>query len=104
MSTTNETTVKTATNKELAAMYGVSTKTFRTWLMPHLNAVGERKKPLLYGPANPHHFRTPGRTIAVQKNRHPSYRVTVFNSSRSTTVLVVRSWKYSGYPDCSKNK
>ncbi len=43
MSTTNETTVKTATTKELAAMYGVSTKTFRTWLMPHLNAVGERK-------------------------------------------------------------
>jgi hypothetical protein len=43
MSTTNETTVKTATGKELAAMYGVSTKTFRTWLMPHLKALGERK-------------------------------------------------------------
>jgi transposase len=43
MNTTNETTIKTATTKELAAMYGVSTKTFRTWLQPHQSALGERK-------------------------------------------------------------
>ena len=43
MSTTNETIMRPATTKELAAMYGVSPKTFRTWLRPHLESVGERK-------------------------------------------------------------
>jgi DNA-binding transcriptional MerR regulator len=43
MSTTNETKVKPYTAKELAALYGVSTKTLRTWLRPHRQAVGERK-------------------------------------------------------------
>ena len=42
MSTTNETTVRAFTTKELAAMYGVSTKTFRTWLQPHKQAIGEK--------------------------------------------------------------
>ena len=43
MSTTNQTPVKPYTMKELAAMYGVSTKTLRTWLQPHQQAFGERK-------------------------------------------------------------
>ncbi|HEV7783522.1 MAG TPA: hypothetical protein VGO58_19745 [Chitinophagaceae bacterium] len=30
------------TGKELAIMYGVSRKTLRTWLAPHLAYVGER--------------------------------------------------------------
>jgi hypothetical protein len=28
--------------KELASLYGVSTKTLRTWLTPHKEAIGER--------------------------------------------------------------
>jgi hypothetical protein len=43
MSTTTETTlVKPYTVKELASLYGVSTKTLRTWLTPHKEAIGER--------------------------------------------------------------
>jgi len=38
----NETTVRPYTAKELAALYGVSTKTLRTWLQPHKEAIGER--------------------------------------------------------------
>jgi DNA-binding transcriptional MerR regulator len=43
MSTTNETKIKAYTTRELASLYGVSAKTFRTWLMPHQQAVGERR-------------------------------------------------------------
>lgn len=43
MSTTNETTVKVSTVKKLASLYGVSTKTFRTWLQPHQQKIGERR-------------------------------------------------------------
>jgi len=42
MSTTTETLVKPYTVKELAGLYGVSTKTLRTWMMPHKEAIGER--------------------------------------------------------------
>ena len=42
MSTTNEKGVKPYTTKELAALYGVSPKTLRTWLLPHQEAVGKR--------------------------------------------------------------
>ena len=37
-----EQTAKPCTLKELAASYGVSTKTLRTWLQPHKEAIGER--------------------------------------------------------------
>ena len=37
-----EPVAKPCTLKELAASYGVSTKTLRTWLGPHREAVGER--------------------------------------------------------------
>ena len=43
MSTTGEITVKAYTSKELAAMYGISTKTFRTWLQPHTKSIGEKQ-------------------------------------------------------------
>jgi len=42
MSTTNEITIRPYTAKELAALYGVSTKTLRTWLLPHQQAIGEK--------------------------------------------------------------
>ena len=42
MNTTNEITVKASTTKELAAMYGISAKTFRTWLQPHQKSIGEK--------------------------------------------------------------
>lgn len=42
MSTTNGQPVKPYTSKELAALYGVSTKTLRTWLKPHGEAVGKK--------------------------------------------------------------
>jgi DNA-binding transcriptional MerR regulator len=42
MSTTNGQLVKPYTAKELAALYGVSTKTLRTWLQPHQDAVGKK--------------------------------------------------------------
>ena len=35
-------TAKPCTLKELAACYGVSTKTLRTWLQPNKEAIGER--------------------------------------------------------------
>ena len=45
MSTTNtkETIIKACTLKELAALYGVSTKCLRTWLQPHLPSIGTKK-------------------------------------------------------------
>lgn len=42
MSTTNEHLIRPYTVKELAALYGVSTKTLRTWMAPHKEAVGAR--------------------------------------------------------------
>jgi len=42
MSTTNETKIKAYTTRELADLYGVSPKTFRTWLTPHMQTVGQR--------------------------------------------------------------
>jgi hypothetical protein len=42
MSTTNETLVRPYTNKELAALYGVSGKTLRTWLQAHKETIGDR--------------------------------------------------------------
>ena len=42
MSTTNEHPIRPYTVKELAALYGVSTKTLRTWMTPHKEAIGER--------------------------------------------------------------
>ena len=42
MSTTKEKGVKPYSTKELAALYGVSPKTLRTWLLPHKEAVGKR--------------------------------------------------------------
>ncbi len=43
MNKLNETTVRPCTSKELAAGYGVSTKTLRTWLLPHLQAIGTKQ-------------------------------------------------------------
>jgi len=43
MSTTKETAVRSATVKELAALYSVSPKTFRNWLLPHRQKIGERR-------------------------------------------------------------
>ncbi len=40
MNTTNEIGLKAYTTKELAAMYGISTKTFRAWLTPHKEHIG----------------------------------------------------------------
>lgn len=40
---TNDTIIRGYTLKELAALYGVSTKCLRTWLEPHAAAVGEKK-------------------------------------------------------------
>ena len=42
MSTTKEKGVKPYTTKEMAALYGVSPKTLRTWLLPHQDIVGKR--------------------------------------------------------------
>jgi len=42
MSTTTEALVKPYTVKELAGLYGVSTKTLRTWITPHKEVIGER--------------------------------------------------------------
>lgn len=33
---------KPLTTKELAALYGVSAKTLRTWMSPHKEAIGEK--------------------------------------------------------------
>jgi uncharacterized protein YjcR len=40
--TTNEMMVKAYTTKEMAALYGISPKTFRTWMQPHKLQVGEK--------------------------------------------------------------
>ncbi len=40
MNPMNEVTLKAYTIKELAAMYGISTKTFRGWLIPHKEIIG----------------------------------------------------------------
>ena len=42
-STTTETALKPYTMKELAALYGVSNKTLKTWLQPHQRRFGERR-------------------------------------------------------------
>lgn len=43
MSTTGKNSmVRPYTMKELAAIYGISTKTFRKWLNPHQESIGER--------------------------------------------------------------
>ena len=34
---------KPFTCTELATLYNVSRKTFRTWLLPHMNIIGEKK-------------------------------------------------------------
>lgn len=43
MSTTTDSMVKACTTKELAAMYGISPKTLRTWLLPHRTLIGEKR-------------------------------------------------------------
>ena len=43
MSTTNEPMVKGYTMKELSAMYGISSKAFKTWLEPHEDIIGRKK-------------------------------------------------------------
>jgi DeoR/GlpR family transcriptional regulator of sugar metabolism len=43
MSTTTETLIRPYTIGELAALYGVTTKTIRRWLNPHKEAVGTRE-------------------------------------------------------------
>ena len=43
MSTTIKSKGKPYTITELAAMYGVSTKTLRNWMEPHLSVIGQRK-------------------------------------------------------------
>jgi hypothetical protein len=45
MNTTTETIVRAYTVKELAALYGISEKTFKGWLQPHADVIG-KKKPL----------------------------------------------------------
>jgi bacteriocin-like protein len=42
MKVSTEITVKPLTTKELAAIYGVSTKTLRTWLIPHQRVIGKK--------------------------------------------------------------
>jgi uncharacterized protein YjcR len=43
MNTTNETQVKAYRAKELAELYGVSEKTFKSWLRPYQETIGEKK-------------------------------------------------------------
>jgi transposase-like protein len=43
MNTTSENTVKAYTISELAALYEVSPKTFRTWLKQYAKEIGERE-------------------------------------------------------------
>jgi hypothetical protein len=43
MSTTSEITVKAYTTKELAALYGISSKTIKTWLQPYTQMIGEKR-------------------------------------------------------------
>ena len=44
MSTTIETQVKAYRVKELAELYGVSEKTFKGWLRPYHETIGEKKE------------------------------------------------------------
>jgi hypothetical protein len=39
----NETVIRGYTLKELAALYGVSTKCLRTWMLPHNEHIGDKK-------------------------------------------------------------
>jgi hypothetical protein len=43
MNTASVNTVKAYTTTELAALYQVSTKTFRTWLKQYAKEIGERE-------------------------------------------------------------
>ena len=43
MTSTNDTTVKAYTTKELAALYGISSKTIKTWLQPYAAVIGEKR-------------------------------------------------------------
>jgi hypothetical protein len=43
MNTTSEITVKAYTITELAALYSISTKTFRIWLKPYAEEIGEKQ-------------------------------------------------------------
>ncbi len=43
MSTTNDVTVKAYTMKELSALYGISPKSFKTWLAPYEEVIGKKK-------------------------------------------------------------
>jgi DNA-binding transcriptional MerR regulator len=42
MNVTTEIAVRPLTTKELAALYGLSTKTLRTWLLPHQTTIGKK--------------------------------------------------------------
>ena len=42
MTTTNDISIRAYTTKELSSMYGISPKTFRTWLQPHLTYIGDK--------------------------------------------------------------
>ncbi len=43
MNTTTEVTVKAYTLKELSAIYGISPRAFKTWLLPHEDVIGKKK-------------------------------------------------------------
>ena len=43
MNTTTETLVKAYTLKELSALYGISPKTFKNWLQPYVETIGEKR-------------------------------------------------------------
>ncbi len=43
MNTTNEVLVKAYTTTELSARYGVSLKTFKNWLQPYSEVIGEKR-------------------------------------------------------------
>ena len=43
MPETTQPTVKAYTISELAALYGISTKTIKTWLKPHVQEIGQRR-------------------------------------------------------------
>jgi hypothetical protein len=39
----SETLVRAYTVKELAELYGISEKTFKSWLQPHCGTIGKKK-------------------------------------------------------------
>ena len=43
MTSIPEPTVKAYTISELAALYSISTKAFKTWLKPHAQEIGQRQ-------------------------------------------------------------